>query len=383
MDVTIDASGSNGHNASNGTNGIMYGSNGGSAGQAGSGSNGGNIQVTLSSVPYSNEPGHINISGTKTYSNGHVEYINNDYHLGKTGLIHFISRGGRGGNGGIGGNGAGGCKGIDGTNATKYSDGTDGGSGGAGGSGGRGSSGGNGGNGGHIKISVSEHDAHLLMLIGNFDVSGGGGGARGYHGSGGSGGSGGRGGNSYSWTETIPAVYEYPSNNALTTYNSTSNRSVDATMYWRRTEEIDHYIRPTYTKTDYRCDYKTGMYIGDGSSNSNALTKYNGPPVEYLSSQAIKRYDRPGETDIHYRRIDEIRLHGRINPTEYNNTRLIEPAEPRLITPEKTVHHSRPGGKRGASGCNGYSPTVVLYSGRNGSIGTSEYGVINEYGYWE
>lgn len=101
MDVTIDASGSHGHDASNG-----YG-NGADAGQAGIGSSGGNIDVTLSSVPYSNEPGLISIYGTKTYSDGRVEYINNNYNLGTKGLIHFTSIGGNGGNGGRGANGHG------------------------------------------------------------------------------------------------------------------------------------------------------------------------------------------------------------------------------------------------------------------------------------
>lgn len=101
MDVTIDVSGSHGHDASDG-----YG-NGANAGQAGIGSDGGNIDVTLSSVPYSNEPGLINIYGTKTYSNGHVEYINSNYNLGTEGLIHFTSVGGNGGNGGNGANGYG------------------------------------------------------------------------------------------------------------------------------------------------------------------------------------------------------------------------------------------------------------------------------------
>jgi hypothetical protein len=101
MDATIDASGSNGEHGSSGFNGF----HGGDAEPAGRGSNGGRIVVTLSSI--SDEPGHVNISGTIYYSDGNMEDIDNDYRLGKTGLIHFISRGGKGGNGGLGGNGQG------------------------------------------------------------------------------------------------------------------------------------------------------------------------------------------------------------------------------------------------------------------------------------
>ncbi|PKC76278.1 hypothetical protein RhiirA1_513313 [Rhizophagus irregularis] len=268
MHVTIDASGSHGHDASNG-----YGE-GADAGQSGIGSNGGNIDVTLSSVSYSNEPGLINIYGTKTYSNGHVEYINSNYSLGTEGLIHFTSVGGNGGNGGRGANGYDGYNGSDGIDATKSTIGTNGERGGDGGHGGRGSSGGNGGNGGHIKISVNEYDAYLLMLIGEFKVSGGSGGNFGCHGTGGKGGSGGKGG--HSWTETKPAVYEYPSNNAFE------------------------------------------------------------PP---------------------------------------------EPPEPILITPEET--HTIPGGNDGDSGRDGYTPTEFLIRGNNGTNGSFEFGVVNEYGKWQ
>ncbi|GES78502.1 collagen-like protein [Rhizophagus clarus] len=379
MDVTIDASGSHGHDA---PNGYGYGYDA-SAGQAGIGSNGGNLSVTLSSVQFSNEPGSIYVSGTKTYSNGQVEYINNNYDLGKTGLIHFISRGGNGGNGGIGANGSDGYAGSDGIDATMYSNGTDGEPGGDGGDGGHGSSGGHGGDGGYVRISVNEHDAHLLMLLGVFDVLGGSGGNPGRHGIGGSGGRGGSGGSSYSWTETIPAVYEYPSENALTRYNYNSN-TVDATIYYRATQEIDYHFRPSEYDIEERYNYESGMTIGSGGSD--ALTRYNGPPVEYFSNETIDRYDRPGETDIYYRRTNEIRLHGTVDADYHNDFRLIEPAEPPepiLITPEQIITHTNPGGYSGANGRNGYTPTEPLYKGSDGLNGIYEFGIINEYGNWE
>ncbi|GBB89076.1 hypothetical protein RclHR1_15740002 [Rhizophagus clarus] len=268
MDVTIDASGSHGHDASNG---YGYGAN---AGQAGIGSNGGDIKVILSSVLSLDEPSYarINVTGTKTYSNGYVEYINENFILGREGLIHFKSRGGNGGNGGRGANGRVGYRGSNGTDATIRMNGTDGGPGGDGGDGGHGSSGGNGGNGGRILIGVSERDAHLLMLLGKFDVLGGIGGNPGSHGLGGRGGSGGRGGASYSWEEILPAVHRY----------STPTR--------------------------------------------NELTS---------------------------------------------------------ITPERKIIHTNFGGNDGDNGRDGRTPTEILYEGNDGLNGTFEFGVINEYGYWE
>ncbi|CAG8435647.1 10813_t:CDS:2 [Rhizophagus irregularis] len=335
MDDTIDVSGSHGHDASDG-----YG-NGANAGQAGIGSDGGNIDVTLSSVPYSNEPGLINIYGTETYSNGHVEYINSNYNLGTEGLIHFTSVGGNGGNGGNGANGYDGYNGSNGIDATMSTIGT--------------------------------------------DVSGGIGGNPGYHGIGGKGGSGGMGGQSYSWTETIPAVYEYPSNNALTRYDPDT---VDATIHFRGIEETKYRIRNTGDSWEQSCYYDARISIDSG--DSNALTRYNGPPIEYYSTEETYHYDRGfGEADIYHLRQDDIYLHGTVNANYHDNFRLIEPAEPPeppepiLIIPEEIITHTNPGGIDGDNGCDGYTPTEFLNGGYMGTNGSFEFGVINEYGKWQ
>src|SRR6266480_2031146 len=109
LDVIFDVSGKRGSDGKDGEDG-------------GYGTNGGNIDLELSSVKQSVEPGQIHIRGTITYHDNHVEHINQDYFLGNRGMIHVNALGGNGGNGGRNVN-----------------------------SGRRGGKGGNAGNGGHIR----------------------------------------------------------------------------------------------------------------------------------------------------------------------------------------------------------------------------------------
>src|SRR4051812_22692502 len=122
LDVIFDASGKRGSDGKDGEDG-------------GCGTNGGNIDFELSSVKQSVEPGQIHIKGTITYYDNRVEYIDKDYFLGKKGMVYVKVLGGNGGNGGRAVNGR------------------------------KGGKGGNAGNGGHIRITTSEHDVHLFMLI--------------------------------------------------------------------------------------------------------------------------------------------------------------------------------------------------------------------------
>ncbi|RIA81247.1 hypothetical protein C1645_790818 [Glomus cerebriforme] len=200
-DIIFEAIGDNGIDAIDGESFSQYppqmgenGSKGRDATPAGRGFKGGTIAIKLSSISSQREPGHIHIEGEITYENRPGKRIGGEYLLGPTGLINFISRGGNGGKGAKGGDGQDGGPGYPGHNATEHSEATDGGPGGNGGDGGRGSDGGDGGDGGNVKIFTSEQDAHLLMLLGKCDLSGGHGGLPGTHGEAGLGGKGGPGG---------------------------------------------------------------------------------------------------------------------------------------------------------------------------------------------
>ncbi|EXX76308.1 hypothetical protein RhiirA5_429523 [Rhizophagus irregularis] len=200
-DTIFEAIGDNGIDAIDGESFSQYppqmgenGSKGRDATPAGRGFKGGNIMIKLSSIPNQREPGHIYVEGEITYENRPSVKIGSEFILGTTGLINFVSRGGNGGNGAKGGDGQYGGDGFPGVDATEYSEPSDGGPGGNGGDGGRGSDGGDGGNGGDVKVLTSEQDAHLLMLLGKCDLTGGHGGLPGSHGKGGKGGKGALGG---------------------------------------------------------------------------------------------------------------------------------------------------------------------------------------------
>ena len=212
---TISIRGASGLNALNGSDGIIECSIGGNDLSASMGKNGSNAEFTLTRGTFG--PASIKVIGTINGDKFEVEvYV-------KDGFLDIDAQGGNGGDGGRGGQGGRGKEGIKGRNADAMLLGTNGGQGGYGGNGGNGSNGADGGDGGFVKITVSEKDMDLLILIGSVKVNGGKGGSKGLNGKGGLGGPGGKGGDPYSWTSS--------STSSSTDHDGNSTSTTEYTTY--------------------------------------------------------------------------------------------------------------------------------------------------------
>ena len=180
-ELSIDAAGSSGSDGSEGSASYYSSGSNGSDGQPGR--DAADIDLFLSYSDSSRMRVEVKISSN--YSSLNFQKV---FSLTELKSINLFANGGNGGNGGSGGKGGDGSDGSSGSSGCPASDGS---SGTSGSNGGNGGSGGNGGRGGNIRITTSDDQSELLMLIRSTQISGG---SYGSAGSGGAGGSGGRGG---------------------------------------------------------------------------------------------------------------------------------------------------------------------------------------------